>query len=59
MVPVTFLLPVYNGEKYLAETLQSISNQTFQDFETLIINDGSTDGTQKIIDEFSKRDGNI
>lgn len=59
MVPVTFLLPVYNGEKYLAETLQSISNQTFQDFETLIINDGSTDGTQKIIDEFSKRDGRI
>ncbi len=57
--PITFLLPVYNGEKYLAETLQSIVNQSFTDFETLIINDGSKDKTQYIIEQFQKIDPRI
>lgn len=41
----TVLLPVYNGEAYLAEAIQSILRQTFQDFELLILDDGSTDGS--------------
>lgn len=46
---VTVLMPVYNGEKYLAEAIDSVLNQTYTHFEFLIINDGSTDGTEDII----------
>jgi len=46
---VTVLMTVYNGEKYLAEAIDGILNQTFRDFEFLIINDGSTDGSREII----------
>lgn len=42
-------MPVYNGEKYLNEAIDSILNQTFTDFEFIIINDGSTDRTEEII----------
>lgn len=46
---VTVLMPVYNGEKYLKEAIDSILSQTFRDFEFLIINDGSTDKSAEII----------
>ncbi len=46
---VSVLMPVYNGAKYLQEAIQSILDQSFVDFELLIINDGSTDDSEKII----------
>jgi glycosyltransferase involved in cell wall biosynthesis len=46
---VTVLMPVYNGEPYLREAMESILNQSFTDFEFLIINDGSTDRSVDII----------
>ena len=46
---ITVLMPVYNGEKYLSEAIDSILNQTFSNFEFLIINDGSTDESENII----------
>ena len=46
---VTVLLPAYNAEKYIRESIDSILDQTFTDFELLIINDGSTDKTEEII----------
>lgn len=49
---VTVLMPVYNGEKYLREAIESILNQTFTDFEFLIINDGSTDNSVEIIESY-------
>jgi len=46
---ISVLMPVYNGEKFLKEAIDSILNQSFKDFEFLIINDGSTDRSKKII----------
>lgn len=46
---VTVLLPAFNAEKYIRESIDSILNQAFTDFELLIINDGSTDKTEEII----------
>lgn len=50
---VTVLMPVYNGEKYLREAIDSILGQTYRDYEFVIINDGSTDGSVKIIQSYS------
>ena len=50
---VTVLMPVYNGEKYLKEAIESILNQTYIDFEFLIIDDGSEDRTEEIIKSYS------
>lgn len=49
---VTVLMPVYNGERYLRETIESVLAQTYEDFEFLIINDGSTDSTKDIVSSF-------
>lgn len=52
-------MSVYNGEKIVAESIDSVLAQTYKDFEFLIINDGSTDGTKKILDQYSQRDKRI
>lgn len=49
---ITVLMSVYNSEKFLREAMDSILNQSFKDFEFLIINDGSTDKTAKILQSF-------
>lgn len=46
---ITVLMPVYNSEKYLKDSIESILNQTYDDFDFLIINDGSTDSSEDII----------
>lgn len=50
---VSVIMPVYNGEKYLKEAVDSILNQRFRDFEFIIINDGSADNTSKIFESYS------
>ena len=45
---ISIVIPVYNGEKYLAECIESVLSQTYTDYELLIVDDGSTDSTQKI-----------
>ncbi len=50
---VSVVMPVYNGEKYLREAIDSILNQTFKDFELLLINDASTDNSEKIINSYN------
>lgn len=57
MPKISVVLPVYNGEKYLKESIDSILNQTFSDFEFIIVNDGSTDKTEEIIESYN--DGRI
>lgn len=50
---ITVIMPVYNGERYIREAIESILNQTFTDFEFLILNDGSTDRSVEIIESYS------
>lgn len=52
---VTILMPAYNAEKYVADAIESVLQQSFADFKLLIINDGSTDQTQNIIHSFSDK----
>ena len=48
---VSIILPIYNSEKFLEKTLNSILNQTYTNWELIIIDDCSTDNSQKIIDK--------
>ena len=56
---VSVLVPVYNGEKFLAECLDSILAQDFRDMEILIADDGSTDGSPGLIEKYAARDSRI
>ena len=58
MPKVSVIIPVYNVEKYLRECLDSVVNQTLKDIEIICVNDGSTDNSLQILEEFAK-DGNI
>ncbi|WP_448701617.1 glycosyltransferase [Mucilaginibacter sp. AW1-3] len=49
---ITVLMPAYNAERYIAEAIASVLQQTYADFELIIVNDGSTDGTRNIIRTF-------
>ena len=53
MPKLSIILSVYNGEKYLHEAIDSILRQTFTDYEFIIINDGSTDNTKHLLEEYS------
>ena len=53
---ISIIIPAYNVEKYIGDMLRDVLNQTFTDFEAIIINDGSTDGTQNIVDEYCNKD---
>ena len=53
MVKISVIIPVYNDEKHLGECLDSVSNQTLDDIEIICINDGSTDSSLEILNEYS------
>lgn len=56
---ITVVVPVYNTEKYLRRCLGSILEQTYKNIEIIAVNDGSTDGSARILDEFAAVDGRI
>lgn len=53
---ISIIVPVYNAKRFLNECLDSVLNQTYSDFEVLMINDGSTDGSEAICKEYSLKD---
>ena len=55
----SIIIPIYNAEKYLVKCLESVVNQTYDNYELILVNDGSIDKSQRIIDKFSKKYGNI
>src|SRR3990167_8750512 len=59
MKKLTVIMPVYNGEKYLKEAVDSVLNQTFADFDLLILNDNSSDGTASILEEYAQKDARV
>lgn len=59
MVELSIIVPVYNVEKYICKCLDSILAQTFSDFEVILVDDGSTDASGKICDDYAKKDNRI
>ena len=59
MPEISIIVPVYNVEKYLTRCIDSILNQTFTDFELILVDDGSTDKSGVICDKYSKIDSRI
>lgn len=56
---ISVIVPVYNAEKYIIECIESVISQSFTDWELLLINDGSTDNTSNIIDEYELKDSRV
>ncbi len=56
---ISVIVPIYNGEKYLEECLESIINQTYKNLQIILIDDGSKDKSGKICDEYAKKDNRI
>lgn len=59
MTNVTIVMPAYNVENYIASSIESVIQQTYQDWELIVINDGSTDESQKIIEKYISIDKRI
>ena len=55
----SIIIPVYNVEAYLRECLDSVLNQTFADWEAICVNDGSTDQSEKILEEYAQKDARM
>ena len=56
---ISVIIPVYNSERYLYACIESVLNQTFHDFELILVDDGSTDASGSICDEFAQKDNRV
>ena len=59
MPKVSIIMPVYNAEKYVSEAIESVRNQSYENWELIIVDDGSTDRSPEIIDAYSRKDPRI
>ena len=55
MTDISIIVPIYNAEKYLKECIDSLVNQTKKELEFILVNDGSTDSTEKIIKSYKDK----
>ena len=55
----SIIIPVYNVEKYISKCLESVLSQSYENYEVILVNDGSTDGSYEIIEQYEKRDDRI
>ncbi|MEX9625047.1 glycosyltransferase family 2 protein [Proteus mirabilis] len=55
-IKFSIIVPIFNAQEFILDTLSSISNQTYKNFEVLLVDDGSTDNTREIISEFTQND---
>lgn len=58
-VKISILVPVYNVERYLARCIDSVLSQSFQEWELILVDDGSTDNCPRICDEYANKDKRI
>ena len=56
MPKISVIMPVYNSEQFLRMAVDSVLNQTFEDFELILVDDGSKDGSGAVCDEYAKKD---
>lgn len=56
---VSVIMPVFNSEQFVGESIQSVLNQTYQNWELVVIDDASTDSSLEIVQEFSRQDSRI
>ena len=56
---LSIIIPIYNVERYLEETINSVLKQTFTDFELILVDDGSTDNSGKICDKYAQKDSRV
>lgn len=59
MPRLSIIMPVYNSEKYLREAIESVLNQSFKDFELILVNDASTDSSREICEEYSRKESRV
>lgn len=59
IMKISVIVPIYNVEKYLRQCLDSVIAQTFSDWEMILVNDGSTDGSGRLADEYAAKDDRI
>lgn len=56
---ISVIVPVYNAEQYIRRCVDSILNQTYTEFELILVNDGSRDSSPRICDDYAQKDGRV
>lgn len=59
MLKISIIIPIYNGEKYLVECIESVLRQSLNSFELILINDGSSDSSSQICDDYAAKDSRV
>ena len=59
MVKISIIVPIFNVEEYLPKCLDSVLSQTLKDIEVICVNDGSTDGSLRVLQEYKSKDDRI